>query len=147
MQLQQVDLMSNDKIICKKEGRKLLSFFFIINTLYYIYKVMIKKYEEFLNDDIQLNESEEKMVNEAAEKIAKIINSSRSNALEKIKNGETVDEGLFGSVVGGLTGAAIGPAIGRAICKALGITGGLLYNLLNSRMFTSAVAAYIGYKN
>ena len=46
-----------------------------------------------------------------------------------------------------MTGAAIGPAIGRAICKALGITGGLLYNLLNSRMFTSAVAAYIGYKN
>ena len=128
--------MSNDKIICKKEGRKLLSFFFIINTLYYIYKVMIKKYEEFLNDDIQLNESEERMINEAAEKIA-----------EKIKNGESVDEGLFGSVVGGLTGAVMGPAIGRAICRAFGITSGLLYNLLNSRMFTSAVAAYIGYKN
>ena len=119
-----------------KEGRKLLSFFFIINTLYYIYKVMIKKYEEFLNDEIQLNESEERMINEAAEKIA-----------EKIKNGETDDEGLFGSVVGGLTGAAMGPAIGRAICKALGITSGLLYNLFNSRVFTSAVAAYIGYKN
>ena len=97
---------------------------------------MIKKYNEFINDDIQLNESEEKMVNEAAEIIA-----------EKIKNGEPVDEGLFGSVVGGLTGASIGPAIGRAICKALGITGGLLYDLLNSRMFTTAVAAYIGYKN
>ena len=97
---------------------------------------MIKKYNEFINDEIQLNESEERMINEAAEKIA-----------EKIKNGETVDEGLFGSVVGGLTGASIGPAIGRAICKALGITGGLLYDLLNSRMFTTAVAAYIGYKN
>ena len=119
-----------------KEGRKLLSFFFIINTIYYIYVIMIKKYDEFINDEIQLNESEEKMVNEAAEIIA-----------EKIKNGEAVDEGLFGSVVGGLTGASIGPAIGRAICKALGITGGLLYDLLNSRMFTTAVAAYIGYKN
>ena len=128
--------MSNNKIICKKEGRKLLSFFFIINIIYYIYKVMIQKYDEFINDEIQLNESEERMINEAAEKIA-----------EKIKNGETVDEGLFGSVVGGLTGASIGPAIGRAICKALGITGGLLYDLLNSRMFTTAVAAYIGYKN
>ena len=128
--------MSNNKIICKKEGRKLLSFFFIINIIYYIYKVMIQKYDEFINDEIQLNESEERMINEAAEIIA-----------EKIKNGETVDEGLFGSVVGGLTGASIGPAIGRAICKALGITGGLLYDLLNSRMFTTAVAAYIGYKN
>lgn len=97
---------------------------------------MIQKYDEFINDEIQLNESEERMINEAAEIIA-----------EKIKSGETVDEGLFGSVVGGLTGAAIGPAIGRAICQALGITSGLLYNLFNSRVFTSAVAAYIGYKN
>jgi outer membrane lipoprotein SlyB len=97
---------------------------------------MIKNYEEFFGDEIQLNESQEKMINEAAEQIA-----------EKIKNGENIDEGLFGSVVGGLTGAAMGPAIGRAICKALGITGGLLYDLLNSRVFTTAVAAYIGYKN
>jgi len=97
---------------------------------------MIKKYDEYFDDDIQLNESQEKMINEAAETIA-----------EKIKNGEEVDEGLFGSIVGGLTGATIGPAIGRAICKALGITSGLLYDLFNSRMFTAAVAAYIGYKN
>ena len=97
---------------------------------------MIKNYEEYFGDDIQLNESQEQMINEAAETIA-----------EKIKNGEEVDEGLFGSLVGGLTGATIGPAIGRAICKALGITSGLLYDLFNSRMFTAAVAAYIGYKN
>ena len=97
---------------------------------------MIQKYDEYFNDDIQLNESEEKMVNETAEIIA-----------EKIKNGEDLDEGLLGSVVGGLTGAAFGPALGRAICKALGITSGLLYDLFNSRLFTSAVAAYIGYKN
>lgn len=109
---------------------------FLINTIYYICKVMIKNYEEYFGDDIQLNESQEQMINEAAETIA-----------EKIKNGEEVDEGLFGSLVGGLTGATIGPAIGRAICKALGITSGLLYDLFNSRMFTAAVAAYIGYKN
>ena len=101
-----------------------------------MYISMIQKFDEYYGDDIQLNESQEQMINEAAEIIA-----------EKIKNGEEVDEGLFGSVVGGLTGAAIGPAIGRAICKALGITSGLLYDLLNSRMFTTAVAAYIGYKN
>jgi len=97
---------------------------------------MIQKYDEYFNDDIQLNESEEKMVNEAAEIIA-----------EKIKNGDEVDEGILGSVVGGLTGAAIGPALGKAICRALGITSGLLYDLLTSRLFTSAVAAYMGYKN
>ena len=97
---------------------------------------MIKNYDEYFSDDIQLNESQEKMINEAAEVIA-----------EKIMNGEEVDEGLFGSLVGGLTGATIGPAIGMAICKALGITSGMLYNLFTSRVFTTAVAAYIGYKN
>ena len=97
---------------------------------------MIQKYDEFFGDEIQLNESQEKMVNEAAEMIA-----------EKIKNGENIDEGLLGPVVGGLTGLTIGPAIGRAICKALGISSGMLYDLLTSRLFTTAVAAYIGYKN
>lgn len=97
---------------------------------------MIQKYEEYFGDDIQLNESQMQIVNEAAEVIA-----------EKIKNGEEVDEGLFKTLVGGLTGATIGPAIGNAICKALGISSGLLYNLFTSRVFTTAVAAYIGYKN
>ncbi len=97
---------------------------------------MIQNYDEYFNDNIQLNESEEKIVNEAAEVIA-----------EKIKNGEDIDEGILGSVVGGIAGAAMGPALGRAICRALGITSGLLYDLLTSRMFTSAVAAYMGYKN
>lgn len=101
-----------------------------------MYIGMIQKFDEFYGDEIQLNESQEKMINEAAETIA-----------EKIKTGEEVDEGLFGSIVGGLTGATIGPAIGRAICKALGLTSGPLYNLFNSRLFTTAVAAYIGYKN
>ena len=97
---------------------------------------MIKNFNEYFDDEIQLNESQEKMVNEAAEVIA-----------EKIKNGENVDEGLLGSIVGGLTGVTIGPAIGRAICKVLGINSGMLYNLFTSRVFTTAVAAYIGYKN
>lgn len=97
---------------------------------------MIQKYDDFFNEEIQLNEEQQKIVDEAAEII-----------VEKIKAGEELDEGLFGSIVGGLTGATIGPAIGNAICKALGITGGLLYNLFTSRAFTAAVAAYIGYKN
>ena len=57
-----------------------------------------------------------------------------------------MDEGFFGSLAGGITGLTIGPAIGKAICKALGITSGLLYNLFTSRVFTTAVATYIGYK-
>lgn len=96
---------------------------------------MIKNYNEYFSDDIQLNESQMKMVNEAVDIIA-----------DKIKSGEDMDEGFFGSLAGGLTGLTIGPAIGRAICKALGITSGMLYNLFTSRVFTTAVATYIGYK-
>ena len=68
---------------------------------------------------------------------------------EKIANtyGGEIDEGIFGSLVGGLAGVTVGPMIGKAICQALGITGGLLYNLLTSRAFTTAVASYMGYKN
>lgn len=97
---------------------------------------MIKNYDEFLKEELPLNEENMKMINETAEKIA-----------EEIKSKGDIDEGLLGGLVGGLTGVAIGPAIGQAICKALGITTGILYNLLNSRAFTTAVASYIGYKN
>ena len=76
-----------------------------------------------------------------------IYGDIRKKNLFEIFFGEEVDEGLFGSLVGGLTGATIGPAIGKAICNALGISSGMLYNLFTSRMFTTAVAAYIGYKN
>ena len=120
----------------KERAENCSLFLFNINTIYYLYMNMVQKYDEFFSEDVQLNEAQEKMINEAAEVIA-----------EKIRNGEEVDEGLFGALVGGLAGATVGPAIGRAICKALGITSGLLYDLFNSRMFTTAVAAYIGYKN
>lgn len=96
---------------------------------------MIKNFDEYFSDDIQLNESEQKILNETVDII-----------VDKIKSGEDMDEGFFGSLAGGLTGLTIGPAIGRAICKALGITSGLLYNLFTSRAFTTAVATYIGYK-
>lgn len=81
-----------------------------------------------------LNESQLKTINESSDKISKMI-------LDK-----EIDEGILGGILGGLTGITIGPVIGKAICKALGIQGGLLYNLLNSRAFTSMVASYIGYK-
>ena len=82
-----------------------------------------------------LNESQMIEVENTSEQIAELI-----------KKGE-IDEGVIGSLIGGLTGITIGPSIGKAICKALGIEKGLLYDLLTSRIFTTAVASYIGYKN
>lgn len=80
-------------------------------------------------------EIDESKVNEISEKIYQVL-----------KENKEIDEGLFGSIVGGIAGATIGPALGRAICKALGVNSGILYNLLTSRMFTTMVASYIGYK-
>lgn len=94
----------------------------------------MKKISEDVNQ-IVLNESQLIEVESASEQIAELI-----------KKGE-IDEGVIGSLIGGLTGVTIGPSIGKAICKALGIEKGLLYDLFTSRIFTTAVASYIGLKN
>jgi uncharacterized membrane protein YeaQ/YmgE (transglycosylase-associated protein family) len=94
----------------------------------------MKKISEDVNQ-IVLNESQIIEVENASQEIAELI-----------KRGE-IDEGVIGSIIGGLTGITIGPSIGKAICKALGIEKGLLYDLLTSRIFTTAVASYIGLKN
>ena len=86
--------------------------------------------------DNYLTEAQKIEVEIASEKILKLINENKGE----------IDEGLLGSIIGGLGGLTFGPAIGKAICKALGIERGLLYNLLTSRAFTTAVASYIGYK-
>jgi hypothetical protein len=65
--------------------------------------------------------------------------------LEKLKNGETIDEGLLGSLVGGAAGALIGPAIGKAICRALGIDEkGVLGTMLCSRLVTTSIGIAVG---
>ena len=94
----------------------------------------MKKISEDINQNV-LNESQLIEVENTSEKISELI-----------KKGE-IDEGVIGSIIGGLTGVTIGPTIGKAICKALGIEKGLLYDLFTSRIFTTAVASYIGYKN
>ena len=62
------------------------------------------------------------------------------------KMGEVQNEGLIGGILGGITGIAVGDKIGNAICKALGITTGPLYQLLNSKIVTTAICTYLGIK-
>jgi len=65
--------------------------------------------------------------------------------IEKVKNGEEIDEGLLGGIVGGAAGALVGPAIGKAICKVLGIDQkGHLGKLLTSRLVTTAMGVALG---
>lgn len=65
--------------------------------------------------------------------------------IEKLKNGEELEEGFFGGLLGGTIGALAGPAIGRAICKVLGIDEkGHLGKLLTSRLVTTAMGIALG---
>jgi uncharacterized protein YcfJ len=65
--------------------------------------------------------------------------------LEKIKNGEDLDEGFLGALIGGGIGAVAGPAIGKAICAALGISEtGVLGKLLTSRLVTTSIGIALG---
>ena len=65
--------------------------------------------------------------------------------LEKLENGEDLEEGFLSGLVGGGIGALAGPAIGRAICKALSIDeNGTLGKLLTSRLVTAAIGYAMG---
>lgn len=57
---------------------------------------------------------------------------------------EQIDEGFFSGLLGGTAGAVAGPAIMKAVCSVLGIRDGRLYDLLTSRLVTSAVGYELG---
>jgi len=68
-----------------------------------------------------------------------------NNLVNKLENGEEIEEGFFGSIIGGAAAALIGPAIGKAICKALGVEeNGTLGKLLTSRLVSIAIGASLG---
>ena len=67
------------------------------------------------------------------------------SVVEKLKNGEELEEGFLSAIAGGAVGALAGPAIGRAICKVLGIMeDGPLGKLLTSRLVTTAMGITLG---
>lgn len=90
-----------------------------------------------------LNESENAQVDEAVERF-----EDMDGELEDL-----MDEGLLGKIVGGAAGFIIGPMIGRIIANALGIERGIFYDMLTSRLVTTAlgiaISKYVGgeYKN
>lgn len=65
---------------------------------------------------------------------------------EWVKNGsniEDLNEGFFTKVLGGTAGFIIGPSIGKAIARALGINKGILYDLLTSKLVSTALGAAV----
>lgn len=93
-----------------------------------------KTLNEFIvlsNEDFSyLNESEKQEV---------------QNVLHKFGNKkiDELDEGILGSIIGGLTGFVVGPAIGKIIANALGIEKGIIYDMLTSRLVSTALGAAI----
>jgi proteasome assembly chaperone (PAC2) family protein len=57
---------------------------------------------------------------------------------------EAIDEGILGSIIGGAAGLLAGPALGKIIANALGVERGILYDMLTSRLVTTALGAAIG---
>lgn len=85
------------------------------------------------------------LYNQILEEREQIIETKSDMLCEAIKN-DTVDEGLFGAIVGGLTGLVAGSTIMKSVCKALGIEKGVLYDLLTSKIVCMAAGSAIGGK-
>lgn len=94
-------------------------------------------YEKITN----LNEKEIAFIKECVENETDV----KSNDIEKMME-DQANEGIIGGLIGGIGGLAFGSKIGAAICKALGITQGPLYNLLTSKIMTTAICTYLGIK-
>jgi len=62
---------------------------------------------------------------------------------EEGKTIHTIDEGFFGRILGGAAGFLVGPTIGKIIARALGIEKGIIFDLLSSRLVSTALGASI----
>jgi len=62
---------------------------------------------------------------------------------EEEYEGNPMDEGFLGSLVGGVAGFIIGPTIGKVIARALGVHKGVLYDMFTSRLVSAALGAAI----
>lgn len=87
---------------------------------------------------IRLNESDFSYLNEAERvQVQEILKEFGDKKLSEL------DEGILGRILGGVTGFIVGPAIGRVIANALGIEKGIIYDMLTSRLVTTALGSAI----
>lgn len=101
----------------------------------------LELFTELYNKALSLNNREVEFIKESA----KADNIENSKDIEAMMEDQS-NEGLIGGLVGGIGGLAFGSKIGAAICKALGITQGPLYNLMTSKIMTTAICTYLGIK-
>lgn len=85
-----------------------------------------------------IKESKEEVI--IQELITQFINEAKNEETDAIDLSK-IDEGFLKKVLGGVAGFAVGPALGRTIAHALGIEKGVLYDMLTSRLVTTALGA------
>ena len=105
-------------------------------------------FDENIFTQITENELPE-LIYEASKSYDHVNESEEKNILDCIRDvvngdGEEVDEGIIAGVLGGLAGVAFGPKVGQALCSSLGVQKGPLYDLLCSRLVTTAICLKLG---
>jgi len=103
----------------------------------------MKSFKEFKTHDQIIFESHEvehltqDQIIEAEQKLKEAI------ALIKEKGINNMDEGFLGTLLGGAAGFLLGPMVGRVIANALGIEKGIIFDMLTSRLVSTALGASI----
>ena len=57
--------------------------------------------------------------------------------------GNPMDEGVLGELVGGVAGFLVGPTIGKIMAKALGVNRGIQYDMFTSRLVSAVMGTAI----
>ena len=72
-----------------------------------------------------------------------LIESKSDELAQMILEGQEINEGFFGTLLGGLAGVTIGATVMKAVCKALGLEKGMIYDLLTSKLVCGIAGAAI----
>lgn len=99
---------------------------------------MLKKFDNNYEETISLNEK--KIILE----LDTFLNENKIEISDVEDFLANANEGLLGGLIGGLAGFALGQSVGKVIARCLGVDKGLLYDVLTSRLMSTALGYELG---
>ncbi len=99
--------------------------------------------KDYINESIRIDsvddftKVEQDAIEQVAQEVQEMYNEGGVDAVREWS--ERCDEGVLGGVLGFLAG----PSIGKIIARALGIREGVFYDLLTSRLVSTALGSSI----